>query len=34
MGILTHGQGMNIIEVRPSQRFKGAWVAFEAPGGN
>jgi hypothetical protein len=32
VGILTHGQGMNIIEVRPSKKFKGAWVAFEAPG--
>jgi hypothetical protein len=23
---------MNIIEVRPSQKFKGAWAAVEAPG--
>ena len=23
---------MKIIEVRPSKEFKGAWVAFEAPG--
>ena len=23
---------MNIIEVRPSKKFNGAWVAFEAPG--
>ena len=23
---------MNIIEVRPSKKFKGAWVAFESPG--
>jgi hypothetical protein len=23
VGILTHGQGMNIIEVRPSKKFKG-----------
>ena len=23
---------MNIIEVRPSQKFKGAWIAFEMPG--
>jgi len=23
---------MKIIEVRPSKRFGGAWVAFEAPG--
>jgi hypothetical protein len=23
---------MTIIEVRPSHKFKGAWVAFEAPG--
>ena len=23
---------MKIIEVRPSKKFKGAWVAFEAPG--
>jgi hypothetical protein len=23
---------MTTIEVRPSRKFKGAWVAFEAPG--
>lgn len=23
---------MKIIEVRPSKKFKGAWVSFEAPG--
>jgi len=23
---------MRIIEVRPSKKFKGAWVSFEAPG--
>jgi len=23
---------MTTIEVRPSKKFKGAWVAFEAPG--
>jgi hypothetical protein len=23
---------MTIIEVRPCKKFKGAWVAFEAPG--
>ncbi|MGH8092684.1 MAG: hypothetical protein ACREIF_04350 [Chthoniobacterales bacterium] len=23
---------MRIIEVRPSKKFKGAWVAFESPG--
>jgi hypothetical protein len=23
---------MTIIEVRPSKKFRGAWVAFEAPG--
>jgi hypothetical protein len=23
---------LKIIEVRPSKKFKGAWVAFEAPG--
>jgi hypothetical protein len=23
---------MKVIEVRPSKKFKGAWVAFEAPG--
>ena len=23
---------MTIIEVRPSKKFKGAWVSFEAPG--
>ena len=23
---------MKVIEVRPCEKFKGAWVAFEAPG--
>jgi hypothetical protein len=23
---------MTIIEIRPSKKFNGAWVAFEAPG--
>ncbi len=23
---------MKVIEVRPSKKFKGAWVSFEAPG--
>jgi len=23
---------MNVIEVRPCKKFKGAWVVFEAPG--
>ena len=23
---------MTIIEVRPSKKFKGAWISFEAPG--
>ena len=32
MGYVSHGLSMTIIEVRPLQKFKGAWVAFEAPG--
>jgi hypothetical protein len=30
-GIVDHRLNM-IIEVRPCKKFKGAWVAFEAPG--
>jgi hypothetical protein len=25
-------KAVNVIEVRPSKKFNGAWVAFEAPG--
>ena len=32
MGIIDHASDMTIIEVLPSEKFKGAWVAFEAPG--
>ena len=32
MGYANHGLSRTIIEVRPSQKFEGAWVAFEAPG--
>ena len=31
MGLVDRLYGMNI-EVRPCKKFKGAWVAFEAPG--
>src|SRR4029077_3952076 len=31
VGIVGQGQSM-IMEVRPCRKFKGAWVAFEAPG--
>ena len=33
VGIVGQGQSM-IIEVRPCEKFKGAWVAFEAPESN
>ena len=32
MGYANHGLSRTIIEVRPSQKFEGAWVAFEPPG--
>ena len=32
MDIVGHGQSMKVIEVKRSKKFKGAWVAFEAPG--
>ena len=32
MGVVGHRQSMKIIEVRRCKKFKGAWVAFEAPG--
>jgi hypothetical protein len=32
VGFVVHGLSMTTIEVRPSRKFKGAWVAFEAPG--
>ena len=32
MGLTNHRLSMTIIEVRPSRKFKGARVAFEAPG--
>ena len=31
-GIVGQGHSMKVIEVRPSRKFKDAWVAFEAPG--
>jgi hypothetical protein len=32
MDIVSYRLNMTTIEVRPSRKFKGAWVAFEAPG--
>jgi hypothetical protein len=32
MELVGRRHGMNIIEVRPSKKFKDTWVAFEAPG--
>jgi hypothetical protein len=32
LGIIDHALNMMIIEVRPSKKFEGAWVAFGAPG--
>ena len=32
MGIFGQGQSVKVIEVRPCEKFKNAWVAFEAPG--
>ena len=32
VGVVGHRQAMKIIEVRPCRKFKGAWVAPEAPG--
>jgi len=32
LGIVSHRLSVTIIEVRPSKKFKDAWVAFEAPG--
>ncbi len=32
LDFVGHGLSMTIIEVRPSKKFRAAWVAFEAPG--
>jgi hypothetical protein len=32
MELVGRRHGMNIIEVRPSKKLKGAWAAFEASG--
>ena len=32
MGVIGEGVRMRTIEIRPSAKFGGAWIAVEAPG--